>query len=75
MSAALCRACSMVAPAAGECADEGGAARLGHEPLALDLADVDEPTAAHVIEAILHSGPRIAANVDSLRRKRSRPGL
>lgn len=42
------------------------------EPLALDLAGVDEPTAAHVIEAILNSSPRIAANVDSLRRKRSR---
>lgn len=42
------------------------------EPLALDLAGVDEPTAAHVIEAILHSSPRIAANVDTLRRKRSR---
>lgn len=40
------------------------------EPLALDLTGVDEPTAAHVIEAILHSSPRIAANVDTLRRKR-----
>lgn len=42
------------------------------EPLALDLAGVDEPTAAHVIEAILHSSPRIAANVTTLQRKRSR---
>lgn len=40
------------------------------QPLGLDIAEVDEPTAAHVIEAILHSSPRIAANVEGLRRKR-----
>jgi len=45
-----------------------------NEPLAPDLAGVDEPTAAHIIEAILNSSPRIAANVDTLRRRRSRPG-
>ncbi len=39
-------------------------------PLGLDIASVDEPTAAHVIEAILHTSPRIAANVESLRRRR-----
>ena len=52
-----------------------GGATPPAQPLALDVADVDEPTAAHVIEAILHSSPRIAANVDSLRRKRSRAEL
>jgi transcriptional regulator with XRE-family HTH domain len=51
---------------------QSGCSRPRDEPLALDLGGVDEPTAAHVIEAILHSSPRIAANVDTLRRKRSR---
>lgn len=40
------------------------------EPLRLELSGVDEPTAAHVIEAILNASPRIAGSVDTLRRKR-----
>lgn len=39
------------------------------EPLALDLPD--EPTAAHVIEAILHASPRVASQVETLRRQRA----
>jgi transcriptional regulator with XRE-family HTH domain len=42
------------------------------DPYHLDLTGVDEPTVAHVIEAILNTSPRIAANVEAIRRKRSR---
>ena len=57
---------------AGAAGRPAGATVAVDEPLATDLAGVDQPTAAHVIEAILHSSPRIAANVESLRRKRPR---
>lgn len=40
-------------------------------PLALDLPD--EPTAAHVIEAILYASPQVASHVEMLRRQRRLP--
>ena len=46
------------------------AAMPAEQPLGLDITGVDEPTAAHVIEAILHASPRVAANVATLRRRR-----
>lgn len=44
------------------------------QPLVVDLAGADEPSAAQVIEAILHTNPRIAGNVDTLRRRRRSGG-
>lgn len=42
----------------------------GDQPLAVNLTGVDQPSAAQIIEAILHNNPRIAGNVDTLRRRR-----
>ncbi len=43
-------------------------------PLVVDVPGVDEPTAAQVIEALLHNNPRIAGNVETLRRRRRAHG-
>ena len=40
-------------------------------PLDVDLSGLAEPTAAHVIEAILHDSPRMRAQVEDLRRQRA----
>lgn len=40
-------------------------------PLDVDLSGLAEPTAAHVIEAILHNSPRMRGQVEDLRRQRS----
>lgn len=40
-------------------------------PLDVDLPGLAEPTAAHVIEAILHNSPRMRGQVEDLRRRRA----
>jgi hypothetical protein len=42
-------------------------------PLEVDLTGLAEPTAAHVIEAILHNSPRLRSQVEGLRQARHRP--
>ena len=40
-------------------------------PLEVDLVGLAEPTAAHVIEAILHNSPRMRGQVETLMRQRA----
>ncbi len=43
----------------------------GGRPLDVDLSGLADPTAAHVIEAILHNSPRMRGQVEDLRRQRA----
>ena len=44
-----------------------------NQPLVVDVAEVDEPTAAQVIEALLHNSARVAGEVKRLQSQRPRP--